>query len=174
MTNSFSTVGRLTRDPELKSYGQNGGQLASFSLAIDVNRGNDTLFVDGAVFGQRAQTFVNGFTKGMPVYVKGELQPNSYNKQDGTQVNGVQLNVDDFDFVLTKAQADAFRQQSGQPAGGAGGQNQFQQAPQQRQAPQQQFQGFNAQGGGQQQQQAPQQNGFQSNGQVVSDDNLPF
>lgn len=81
MLNKIIIMGRLTKDPELRST-QNGTPVAGFSLAVDRNYSKDwereTDFFDIVAWQNRAEFVSKYFTKGQLVCVEGRLQRRSW------------------------------------------------------------------------------------------------
>jgi len=103
--NSCQLVGRLTKDPEIKTYGQDG-KIAKFSVAI--NRGKNAKGEDlGAdypnitVFGKRAEVIEKYFHKGSMIAIVGHIHTDSYEK-DGKKYYTTDVVMDSFDFVDSK------------------------------------------------------------------------
>lgn len=89
MYNKIILVGRLTKDPELRST-TTGKSVASFRLAVD--RGTtsaqgerETDFIDVVVWDKQAETVQRYCTKGKLVLVDGRLQMRQFDAQDGTR-----------------------------------------------------------------------------------------
>ena len=87
--NKVMLVGRLTRDPEMRTS-TSGMQIASFSLAVNRNfrnkEGNvDADFINVVVFGKQAETIGKYVTKGQQLGVEGRIQTRSYDAQDGSK-----------------------------------------------------------------------------------------
>lgn len=84
--NRITLVGRLTRDPELRTTPE-GTSVVRFGLAV--NRGSrpddETDFFDIVAFGTTAETVANYMTKGRLVLVEGRVQTRTYTASDGTQ-----------------------------------------------------------------------------------------
>ena len=68
---SVTIIGSLTRDPELKSIGNNNS-VASFSVAVNSKKGEEeyTSFFDCEVWGALAQNFADSCHKGDRVIVQ--------------------------------------------------------------------------------------------------------
>ena len=78
MLNKIFIMGRLTRDPELRTT-NSGTSVASFSLAVDRNyKGADgekeTDFIDCVAWRQTGEFAAKYFTKGRMAVVEGRLQ----------------------------------------------------------------------------------------------------
>lgn len=90
MLNRITLVGRLTRDPELRTT-TNGKNFATFAIAVnkrikpqDPNE-RDADFFNVKVWGQTAD-YVNSYlTKGRLVAVDGRIESRKYTDQQGNQ-----------------------------------------------------------------------------------------
>jgi len=82
--NRVVLVGRLTRDPELRTT-PDGMSVARFSLAVNRSSRNDsgTDYFDVVAFRQLAETVANYTTKGTLVLVDGRLQTRTYTDREG-------------------------------------------------------------------------------------------
>ncbi|MEG2383341.1 MAG: single-stranded DNA-binding protein [Oscillospiraceae bacterium] len=103
--NKIILVGRLTKDPELRTF--ENGSVAIFSLAIDRDYKSDdgeteTDFVDIVAFKGKA-TFVNKwFKKGMLVMVEGKLQSRRWVDKDGNNRYSANVVADEVRFAEPK------------------------------------------------------------------------
>lgn len=146
--NNFNFTGNLGNDCRTGQAGQTA--VVNFSVAVKSGYGQNeqTVWVDCALFGNRATALAPYLTKGQTVAVSGELGTREHNGK-----TYITCKVNDVTLVGGKQQ------------GNAG----YQQAPQQQQQQQQAW--------GQQQQQAPQGfNNQLSGGQPsnAKDDDVPF
>ncbi len=86
--NNVCLVGRLTRDPELRST-KSGTPVCSYTLAVDrqyKSDGQPTADFISIVSWEKAAEFVaNYFTKGMRVFVVGRLQVRQWEDQEGNK-----------------------------------------------------------------------------------------
>lgn len=177
MFSNTTAVGRMTKDPVFRSYQNGGGELATFTVAINNSR-DKADYYDCVAFGKTAELIKNFLSqgKGQMVGIEGYFQTNNTEREvNGTKVTnyGMNLVVNRIHFLSPPPS------QQGQPAP-----QQNQQAPQRPQAPQQPQQGGFA-GYGQQAPAQPRQDpfpqqpggnfggfgGFNGN---ISDDDLPF
>ena len=74
--NSICIHGRLTRNPELKSYRNSKGadnSLCRFSVAVNRNYGDDADFFNCTVFGKRAEVIDKYFSKGSEIIIRGRI-----------------------------------------------------------------------------------------------------
>ena len=111
MSNSLSTVGRLTRDSELKDLGS--VKVLEFSLASDQGFGDKkiTNFFNCKLFGKRGESMAQYLLKGKQVFVIGELALRPYEGKNGKSIS-VDLNLSAVDFVqgATEAKPENVRQ----------------------------------------------------------------
>lgn len=101
--NHVVLVGRLTRDPEIR-FATSGTQIASFSLAVDRGKDNETDFVNIVAFGKTAEFIGNYMTKGRLILVDGQLRIEKYQK-DGEQKTAVKVVANQVRFMETKKNA---------------------------------------------------------------------
>jgi single-strand DNA-binding protein len=112
--NRVSLVGRITRDPELKTS-PNGTSFVQFSLAIDRIMPNsagerEADFINCVVFGKSAENLARFVKKGRLIGVEGRLQSNRFQGQDGTARTTINVVSDNVYFLESK------NSQDGQPS----------------------------------------------------------
>lgn len=105
--NRFSGIGRLTKDPETRSF-ENGNKTA-FTIAIDrrfTNKdGNkETDFLNCVAWRGTADFISKYFCKGMKIAVSGSVQVRSYTAQDGSKRSITEIVVDEAEFVEKKGE----------------------------------------------------------------------
>lgn len=103
MINRTVLVGRLTRDPELRTTGS-GLAVASFTLAVDRQYTNnngerDADFINCVIWRKSAETFCNFTSKGSLVGIDGRLQTRSYDNKDGQRVFVTEVVVENFSLL---------------------------------------------------------------------------
>lgn len=151
MFNKIILMGRLTKDPELKTT-QSGVTMCRFSVAVDraYSKGQEkqTDFIDITAWRQTAEFVSKYFSKGRVILVEGKLQNNNYTDQNGVKHYQNVVIADSVAFCGDKAQNSNQNGQQ-QPY-----QNQYQQGYAQNQGYQQPYQQGYAQP--QQYQQPPQ------------------
>lgn len=131
MFNRIILMGRLTKDPELKTT-QSGITLCRFSIAVDraYSKGQEkqTDFFDITAWRQTAEFVSKYFSKGKCILIEGKLQNNNYTDQNGVKQYRNAIIADNVAFCGDKSGG----QQNGQQAPPAQQpyQNQYQQ-PQQ-------------------------------------------
>ena len=169
--NKVVLVGRLTRDPEVRSS-SNGMQNARFSVAVNRNfknkeGGYDADFISCVAFGRTAEFIGKYFKKGSMIGIEGRIQTGSFQGQDGQMHYTTEVVVDQVENLQPR--------DPNAPAGGY--QQQPQAQPQYQQNP---YQGYNNPTYGQ----APMQPSYQQPSKPVeapqsfdvnvADDDLPF
>jgi single-strand DNA-binding protein len=114
MYQSFTAIGRLGRDPEMK-YLPTGDPVTSFSIAVDKKWTKDgqkmskTMWVRVQVFGKMSEACNTYLSKGKLVFVEGELSfddktgaPKTFQKQDGTTGTGFEIVASKVQFLSPK------------------------------------------------------------------------
>lgn len=140
MYNRVILMGRLTRDPELRTT-QSGTTLCRIGIAVDRNfakqgQERQTDFFDITCWGQQAEFVSKYFNKGRMIHVEGRLQNDNYTDQNGNKVYRTSIIAERIDFCGDK-RSDNGGQYGGQSYGGGqyqqpyGGQQYQQPAPQQ-------------------------------------------
>lgn len=97
MLNNVSIMGRLVRDPELKTAGQNGASVVRFTIAVDRNfKGKNEAdkqadFFDCVAWRQTAEFVDKYFSKGNLIIVNGELQTRTWDSDDGVKRKATEI-----------------------------------------------------------------------------------
>ena len=145
MFNRIILMGRLTKDPELRTT-QSGVTMCRFSIAVDraYSKGQEkqTDFFDITAWRQTAEFVSKYFSKGKCILIEGKLQNNNYTDQNGVKQYRNAIIADNVAFCGDKSGG----QQNGQQAPPAQQpyQNQYQQGYAQNQGYQQPYQqGYN-------------------------------
>ena len=104
--NHVALVGRLTKDPELRTIGDRRMQ-TSFTLAVNrifKNQSGDVEadFILCTVWGRTAENTVAHCGKGSLIGVSGRIQTRSYEKEDRTRAYVTEVVGDDVRFLMTK------------------------------------------------------------------------
>jgi single-strand DNA-binding protein len=100
---SFSQVqllGNVGRDPEM-TYAQSGTPVTKFSLAVTRKRGdnNETTWYNCTAFRGQAETINTHVTKGMQLFIQGDLSIRQYTSRDGKPAISIDVVVDKFTFA---------------------------------------------------------------------------
>lgn len=104
--NKAILVGRLTRDPELRTTA-NGTNVCSFSVAVNRRYKNaegnyDADFINCTAWRQTAEFVSKYFTKGRMIGVVGSIQTRNYDDKDGKKVYVTEVAADEVYFVESK------------------------------------------------------------------------
>lgn len=107
--NRVIIIGRLTRDPELKSS-NNGQYFCRFRIASNrniynrqTNENRDEVgFFDCIAFGKPAETIHKYLQKGRRICIEGNLRWSSWEGADGKKQSKVEIGVDAFQFLDAK------------------------------------------------------------------------
>jgi single-strand DNA-binding protein len=102
--NVVNLIGRLTRDPELRST-QGGTSVCEMRLAGKTRRG-EAMFVNVTAFGKQAEACAKYLAKGSQVGVSGELRYEEWKVEE--QKRSAHLIVADLvDFLDSKPEAES-------------------------------------------------------------------
>ena len=107
MLNHITIMGRLVRDPEMRST-QSGVAVASFTLAVDRDFGGkdggekQTDFIDCTAWRHTAEFVSKYFTKGRMAVVSGRLQIDNYTDNDGNKRRSAKVIADNIYFGDSK------------------------------------------------------------------------
>jgi single-strand DNA-binding protein len=121
--NKVMLIGRLTRDPEVRTF-SNGGKVAAFGFAVNNRRKNvstgqwedEPVFLDLEAFNreggrQQADLVEQYLRKGQQVFIEGHLKLDQWTSQDGQKRSRLKIIVDNLQFLEP-------RQDSGTGEGG--------------------------------------------------------
>ncbi|HGO3509506.1 TPA: single-stranded DNA-binding protein [Staphylococcus aureus] len=106
MLNRTVLVGRLTKDPELRST-PNGVNVGTFILAVNRTFTNaqgerEADFINVVVFKKQAENVKNYLSKGSLAGVDGRLQTRSYDNKEGRRVFVTEVVADSVQFLEPK------------------------------------------------------------------------
>ena len=123
MLNKAILMGRLVKDPELRST-NNGTPVCSFTIAVD-RRGKDdgTDFLDIVAWGKTAEFVSKYFTKGQLVAVAGRIQTRTWEDQNGNKRKAVEVVADEVHFAESKKAGQGNNTEIGDPMAALGGFN---------------------------------------------------
>lgn len=121
--NTVALVGRLGRDPELRSTA-GGTAVCNLSLAVD-GRGEDAVsWIEVTLFGKSAEAAAEHLAKGRRIGVQGRLEQRRWQAQDGTNREKVGVVADRFQFLDSReAGAAQGSDMAPGPVGGGGSTN---------------------------------------------------
>ena len=114
--NKVMLIGRLTRDPEVRTF-SNGGKVAKFGFAVNNRKKNqqtgqwedEPVFLDLEAFNrqtgrQLADLVEQYFKKGAQFYIEGHLRLDTWqDKNDGSKRSKLTIVLDDFQFFESRA-----------------------------------------------------------------------
>ena len=114
MLNHIVIMGRLTRDPELRTT-QGGVNVASFSVAVERDFGNrdggerQTDFIDCVAWRQTADFVSKYFNRGRMAVVSGRLQSRKWETKEGEKRTSWEVVADNVYFGDSRRDADSGR-----------------------------------------------------------------
>jgi single-strand DNA-binding protein len=117
--NSATLIGRVTRDPELRTASTSAGERSVLSLGIAVRKSvrpdNDHTptadFFDATVWGELAETCSRHLYKGRLVAISARLQPTMWEAKDGSKRRGLELVANTVNFLDSPRNRDSSEQQ---------------------------------------------------------------
>lgn len=105
MTNVSVLMGRLTKDPELKTT-SNGNSVCSFSLAVDRPYKRDgeyeTDFINVVAWRSTAEFVAKYFKKGDMMSVVGSIQTRKYEDREGHTKTAFEVVANEISFCASK------------------------------------------------------------------------
>ena len=109
--NKFQFMGRLTRDPEIRST-TTGTQVAAFSLAVNrrftsQSGERQTDFFNLTAFGKTAEFCSKYFRKGAQVLVEGRIQNRTWEDTNGQKRYATDFIVEDTYFADSRRESGA-------------------------------------------------------------------
>ena len=98
-------LGRLTKDPELKTT-QNGKSVVTFSLAVDGFKKGETDFIDCVAWNATAENLAKFKKKGEQIALTGRITTRSYEDRQGNKRKAVEVTCNTIDFVGGKSNGE--------------------------------------------------------------------
>lgn len=100
MLNSVIIIGRLTREPEIRTT-LSGKRLCRFGIANDTGTKEkpEVNFFDVTAWGERGDFIERYFRKGDPIIINGKLRQVEYTGKDGQTRKSVEIVAAQVDFV---------------------------------------------------------------------------
>lgn len=113
MLNKVILIGRLTKDPELRTV--NGGYVnCKFTLAVDRTFKKpgqpEADFIFCTAWGKTAETMCRYLHKGSLIAVEGRLETGSYDNAQGVRVYTTDVRVDNVQFLESKNSQQGYGQ----------------------------------------------------------------
>ena len=112
MLNHIIIMGRLTRDPELRTT-QSGVSVTSFTVAVDRDFGGrdggerQTDFIDCVAWRQTGEFVSKYFHKGSMIVVSGRLQSRKWQDRDGNNRTNWEINADNVYFGESRRDSES-------------------------------------------------------------------
>ncbi len=111
--NRVELVGRLTRDPELRTV-SSGVSVATFTIAVNrafsgQNGEREADFINCRVWRNQAENLAKFCHKGDQIGVEGSIRTSSYDAQDGTKRYVTEVQADRIEFLTPKGGASNFQ-----------------------------------------------------------------
>jgi single-strand DNA-binding protein len=113
--NKVMLIGRLTRDPEVRTFGS-GGKVAAFGFAVTNRKKNqqtgewedDPMFIDVDAFnresGRKLADLVEQYLKkGHQAYIEGSLKLDQWTDKEGQKRSKIKLVLHDMQFLEPRA-----------------------------------------------------------------------
>lgn len=99
MLNNVSLVGRITKDPEVRTIGSEGTAVCNFTVAVnrpfkDENGDNIADFIQCQAWKKQAEFMGNYIVKGQLIALTGSIHTRTYEKADQTTAYVTEVNVD--------------------------------------------------------------------------------
>lgn len=106
--NKVILCGNLVRDPEVRyTAGENSIAICNFQLAVQRKFSKNSEvkadFVKCVCFGKQAEFVEKYFKKGKKMLAIGRFENNNYKNKDGNTVYDYKINVEEIEFVTSKA-----------------------------------------------------------------------
>lgn len=116
MLNTFTFMGRFTRDPELSTT-RGGKSVTSFTIACerdmkDKDGSRATDFIDCVAWGSTAEFAAKYFGKGRMAVIDGRLQVRDWTDKDGKKRKNAEIQVSNIYFADSKKDEYTAPQQS--------------------------------------------------------------
>ena len=114
MLNHITVMGRLTRDPEMRTT-QSGVSVVSFTVACDRDFGGrdggerQTDFIDCVAWRSTGEFVSKYFHKGSMIVVSGRLQSRKWQDREGNNRTSWEINADNVYFGESRRDSDSNR-----------------------------------------------------------------
>lgn len=104
--NNVSLIGRLTKEPEVKTFGS-GAKCTAFTLAVDRFYKRDTTdFINCVAWGKTGEVVAEHVDKGDKIAATGSLETRLWEK-DGRKFTIYEVNVREVEFLSAKKKEEA-------------------------------------------------------------------
>lgn len=108
--NKIILVGRLTKDPEIRTIQVVNGEIQVANARLAVNRRfkkDEADFINLTAFGPTASFFEKWLKKGTKIIVEGRVQTGSYTNKEGATIPTFDVIVENVEFAESKGNAEA-------------------------------------------------------------------
>lgn len=106
MINRVVLVGRLTKEPELRTT-PSGSKVCNYTMAVNRNRKvegqPDADFINCTSWNKTAELINQYLSKGSLIAVEGHIQTNSYNNNNGNKIYETHVLVENVQFLSSKS-----------------------------------------------------------------------
>ena len=106
MINRVVLVGRLTKEPELRTT-PSGSKVCNYTMAVNRNRKvdgqPDADFINCTSWNKTAEIINQYLSKGSLIAVEGHIQTNSYNNNNGNKIYETHVLVENVQFLSSKS-----------------------------------------------------------------------
>lgn len=101
--NKVILKGFITKDPEIKEFGENK-KVANFTIAINRRfKKNETDFINCIAWNQLADFIVKYFAKGSEIAVVGRIEIDKYTNSEGKTQYAAKINIEEAYFTGKKS-----------------------------------------------------------------------
>ena len=111
--NEWIGMGRLTRDPQIRTYGDNNEKkMARFNMACDrrgkKEEGKQTAdFIQCICYGTRADFADTYLRQGTKIVLRGHIQTGKFTNKDGQKVYTTDVIAEEIEFAESKRSGDS-------------------------------------------------------------------
>lgn len=102
MINKVILSGNLTRDVDVKNYGETVIATTGLAVKDTFSKDDRTDFFDIVAFGKRAETMGLYLHKGDPIIVVGRIKIESYTDKDGNKKYATKIIISEMQFLKKK------------------------------------------------------------------------
>lgn len=102
MINVVTLSGNLTRDIDVKTYGETVIATTGLAVKDTFSKEDRTDFFEIVAFGKRAETMGQYLCKGDPIIVVGRINIENYTDKDGNKRNATKIIIERMQFLKKK------------------------------------------------------------------------
>jgi len=97
--NNLSIIGRITRELEMKTVGQNNTNILNFSIAVGGFKKDETSFFDVVSFGKTAELINQYLSKGSQIGITGSIKQERYQDKEGNNKSKISIIAQNVQFI---------------------------------------------------------------------------